>query len=85
MGSLDAIARTLWMLVLTFSFVGVGTYWLSGKLASLHLASRALRISAAVGVALFCTVPVFLVVHHALQDYADYRRDQVCATLPRRR
>ena len=82
MDSFDGIARALWMLVLTFSFISVGTYWISGKLPSLHLASRALRISAAAGAALFCTVPVFLVVHHALQDYADYRRDQVCATLP---
>lgn len=82
MGSLDAIARTLWMLVLTFSFVGVGTYWLSGKLPSLHLANRTLRISAAMGIAFSCIVPAFLAMRHALQDHADYLRNQVCATIP---
>ncbi len=82
MDSFDGIARTLWMLVLTFSLISVGTYWISGKLPSLQLDSRTLRISAAVGIALFSTLPVFLAVHHALVDYADYRRDQVCATIP---
>ena len=82
MDSFDGIAHALWLLILLFCTISAGTYWLSGKLPSLHLSTRALRISAAVGAALFCTVPVFLVVHHALQAYADYRRDQACATIP---